>query len=217
MLVIGGSILTAAGISFIPAAGAVPATDSDTVVVGGVVGDTISIGTACGGASVDFTAAGDFTQGGPERVSTVTCPMSFATNDTSGAELLLKDNDSTAPFFCHAVNGCGAADDAFGNKGAGKGALAADQFGIALESISGATACSAAPSTACAGFTEDADNDVQAGDASFYPIGAANAKACGSTAAGSVTCTFAFGGYPNATAQNSGAYSGTVLYTANNL
>lgn len=207
--VIVGSIVTAAGISLIPGATAAPVTATTTVSVNGTVGSSIAVSNGCVG-SVTFGAS--FTSGGAAQVSP-TCDVDFDTNNTVGAQLFQRDNDAAAPFFCADQNANGCADEggtafAFENKGAGEGALAADQFGIAVTAVAG----DETPST-----TWTADATPTAAEAIWHPIGAANDEGCrndGPTTG--TTCTFAYGGFPGAP-QNSGNYTGTVLFTASTL
>lgn len=216
LLVIVGSIVTAAGISMIPSATAASATGN--VVVSGTVNGAINITANCGGATNFGGAGSEFTPGGTERI-TSDCGVGFDTNNANGAELTVEDQNA-APFFC--TGGC-TGNNTFDNQdAAGADVLAAGEFGIALESVS-AGGCNGAGCTSAgtSALTIDSNTSVIAGDASFHTIPGSGSprKVCGAngpTGGTAVTCTVVFGGKPKAS-QNSGAYSGTAVFTANTL
>jgi hypothetical protein len=216
LLVIVASIVTAAGISLIPAATA--ATDSENVVVSGTVNGAVSITQACGNATNFGGAGNEFTPGGTERI-TSDCAVGFDSNNANGVSLTVQDSNA-APFFCTGT--CGGNDE-FANQNHALGdVLAVGEFGIALESVS-AGGCVAAACTSNAGtdMLADTNTTVVAGDDSFHAIPASGAprKVCGtnaSTGGTPVNCTVVFGGEPKA-AQNSGSYTGTAVFTATTL
>ena len=209
LLVITGSIVTAAGISLIPSA---TAANPEPVIVTGTVGATLNITPTCGGGTV---ALGAFA--GLEVVSNAECTMTFDTNNGNGAKLEVLDDDAVAPFFCN--NGgatCGLLNE-FDNVGyvAAGAALGVGDFGVALESVGGATPT--------ATWTVDSDTAAASGDASFYPIepaSGANTEACRSNANTVGTdCEFEFGGEPKAaqTADIGTGYQGTARFIATTL
>jgi hypothetical protein len=215
LLVIVGSIVTAAGISLLPAATA--ATDNDTLNVTGSVGSSINVSDC--GAAVSFDSS--FTAGGAAQATTADCTVSMDTNAFNGAKLDVLNNNA-APFFCNNSHGTCGGNNEFSDVGYDANAggstattLGAGEFGAALESTTA--------NNLSGGWTADADADVQASDDSFYPVQpAASAQTIGcsnNTSTAGVDCVFEFGAQPKA-AQNSDSgagYQGTVNFLATSL
>ena len=203
-MVLAVTVATVAGISLIPTAGALP---SASVNVTGTVTGTIDFTADCGptlvgggGPAGSFPA--NFTSGGAGQISS-DCTMSYTTNNITGGVIAVKDFDA-GPFFC--TTGCAVASStAFENAAAGPVALGADSFGFTLKSK-----------------TADATTNINAADAApalttaeWYPVLPADTSICHTLVnnTADTSCTIVFGGKPG-TPQNSGAYSGTAVFTA---
>lgn len=202
LAIIIATICIAAGVSLIPSAGAVGADTNVEAEVGASLNFT--------GCGTTLSFASNFTTGGPELVSPA-CAVSFDTNNATGAKVDLTDNDGVAPFFCNNLGAtCGGANE-FSNTSSSFGALAAGDFGAALQSVSG----DAVGGVAGGNWAVDTNSAVVAGDASFYaiaPSAGAGSQVCEATAATSSSgCSVVFGGQPKGV-QNSGTYRGTAHF-----
>jgi hypothetical protein len=210
LVVIGITAAVASGISIIPGASA-----ANTVTVNGTVTATMSVASdtstaACGGGTPGILSVGDFSDGA-YHASGGACTITYATNDPTGAHVTISDNDATAPFFCTAP--CVAASNNAVENPAGTpggAALANDQFGVALASMSGTPAPTkgtnyAAPNAAPLGT-----------DAVWAPVGTAAATVCTTNAATTVneTCGVKFGVDGQGATQTSGSYSGVANFVA---
>lgn len=200
-LILAATVATVAGISLIPTVGAAP---TATVTVNGTVTGTIDFTANCGSA----TFGSNFTSGGAGQV-TPDCTMTFVTNQVTGGAVSVQDNDGAAPFFCTA--GCAAASTtAFENGPAGPapvdtGAANDDRFGFALKTISGG-------GTPISDATLDGTPTLAEVD--WYPVLPGATPVCHAvTNTAGTSCTVVFGGEPGSP-QNSGAYTGTALFTA---
>lgn len=211
-LLLAATIVTMAGVSLIPSATAAPATDTETVVVGGTVDGSIAFNAvACGGTGAVNFATGFAAGAGNASLTTPDCALQFNTNNAAGAELLIVDNDGTAPFFCNDLGATCGGNDEFGNQAVDDTALEDDAFAVALVSVAGAGAVRTFD-------LNDSDTDPQPADPSWYGIDALVGKqVCrNEDPTAGTTCTLRFAGNPEA-AQTSGSYQGTALLTASTL
>jgi len=220
LLVLVGSIVTAAGISLMPSASAA----SGSVDITGTVTGDISFSNVCNDTTNPFNGTalniGSFAPNDPAAVvgngaGAAGCEVTFASNDD--AELLVADSTPATAFFCKAATTCLGADN-FANEN-GNGTMEADEFAIGLESTSGTNACNSGCATGSgAGYAPlvAAGSPGLADDTGWKPV---TGKICGATASTSgVTCDLAFAARPGGTGnQNQGSYAGTANFTANTI
>ncbi|MCW2961343.1 MAG: hypothetical protein JWM90_1730 [Thermoleophilia bacterium] len=221
LVVIGITAFAASGASIITGA-----TAASSIGVGGSVTTSITTnptvdgsvgGTGCASETIGTTFA---------NASGVSdgCQITFSSNGGNGAEVRFENAETAAgqieAFFCADADGagpgtrtCTAPAGRLEDRPAAPGALAADQFGIALRAVAG----DGGTPTAGAGVAA-ADASPLAGDLIWVgvPANGASAQLCHSTAPNTTgtTCDFVFGGYGAGTAsQGSGDYTGTLNVT----
>jgi hypothetical protein len=209
LVVIGITAAVASGISVIPGASA-----ANTVQVNGTVTASMSVSSdtntaACGGGTPGILSVGDFSDGA-FHASGGACTITYATNDPTGAHVTISDSDA-APFFCTAS--CTAAtNDSVENPAGtpGGAALADDQFGVSLTSMSGTPAPTKGANYAAP------DASPTGAEAIWAPVTPATATVCTTSAATTVneTCGVTFGVDGQGATQTAGNYTGTANFVA---
>lgn len=179
------------------------AASSEQVIVQGDVSATVDISPTCSGSALDL---GTLTTSGSFVGTGTNCVMVVSTNDTNGAQLTVNDDrtPNTSDAFCKPID-CATANSSVTDADAGT-ALANDEFGIALQGVSG-TGATGTYTTNAAGNAAGA----------WYPVSNAAVEACRNASTASMTCNFRFGVDTKDAAQggqNSGSYDAYVLFTA---
>lgn len=189
-------VVTASGISLIPAATA--ATDFKTVTVNATVGTAVSITTPCSTTSPTFTGTLTTAMGDTD---TSDCVLTFGTNSATGAFVQVKDADNTAPFLCvYATSPTCNATVQFANSAANVSNMAEGAAGVRLKAVG-------APAVAGVAWTL-----LNAGPVSGGGVYGDNICTTPGTAEG--TCTVAFTADPSATQPASTGYTGTANFQA---
>lgn len=208
LVVLGITALTASGMSVVPGA-----TAANTVTASGTVTKTMSVPLDTADGNCAAQSVGDFTDGA-FRTSVGTCMVTFATNSTAGAAVTIRDNDSTAPFFCTAACTDASNNSLGGPSALGPEALGNDQFGVAVQAVGG----SPTP-TAGSEFAVDPDGVPTAAELIWGPVGTTDLTICATSSETTAnnTCTLRFAVDGQGSTQTAGTYNGTVYLNATPL
>lgn len=209
--VLGLSLLTVAGISLIPAAGATHSggvNDHADVTITAEVSPQIDITPNCAAAASTTIPA--LTSGGGALTTTGDCSMDYSTNNATGAHLNVLDNRvDTLPAFCK-VGDCATTASQFNDQGIAGAALADGSFGATLMSVAGSAANV---------WTVNNSTPSIAGASAWYALAEAagvGTRACNAPAStSSAICNFRFGADSKAV-QNSGSYNALVRFQVTN-